>query len=177
MLRWERFKQSSAFQQWRLTVRATLVNYEKSSRCVVSKPDFAYELPSDPDMSKGILRSEYRIILISPEMLQLTMFKEQILKNETFARNILSVVLDEAHCLSHWGADFRKHYNSLGTIRGFLPPKTPIIAVTATLTARVRRDLQSKLLLETWGRSTSISGTTALMFLLLYAHANMHRIR
>lgn len=102
-------------------------------------------------MAKGILHSEDHIILISLEMLQSTMFKEQVLKNESFCKNILSIVLDKVHCLSHWGADFRKHYNSLGTIRGFLPPKTPIIAVTATLTARVRRDLQSKLLLETLG--------------------------
>lgn len=102
-------------------------------------------------MAKAILRSDYRIILISPEMLQSTMFKERVLKDPLFSQNILSVVLDEAHCLSHWGADFRKHYNSLGTIRGFLPPKTPIIAVTATLTARIRRDLQSKLHFETMG--------------------------
>ncbi|KZT71233.1 P-loop containing nucleoside triphosphate hydrolase protein, partial [Daedalea quercina L-15889] len=100
---------------------------------------------------EGILRSDYRIILISPEMLQSTMFKERVLKKQEFTQNILSIVLDEAHCLSHWGADFRKHYNSLGTIRGFLPPNAPIIAVTATLTARVRRDLQSKLLFKTLG--------------------------
>ncbi|KAH9911507.1 P-loop containing nucleoside triphosphate hydrolase protein [Fomitopsis serialis] len=60
-------------------------------------------------------------------------------------RRVISIVVDEAHCLSHWGADFRKKYASLGTVRVFLAPGTPIIAVTATLTARVRRDLHNKL--------------------------------
>ncbi|TFY51100.1 hypothetical protein EVJ58_g10740 [Rhodofomes roseus] len=94
---------------------------------------------------RGILRGEYRIILISPEMLQSQMFKTQVLRNQRFSSRVLSVILDEAHCLSHWGSDFRKHYNSLGTIRAFLRPGTPIIALTATLTARVRRDLHTKL--------------------------------
>ena len=55
------------------------------------------------------------------------------------------MIIDEAHCVSHWGADFRKKYGSIGIVRAFLPRRTPIIAVTATLTARVRRDLYSKL--------------------------------
>lgn len=55
------------------------------------------------------------------------------------------MVVDEAHCVSHWGANFRKKYASLGTVRAFLPRGTPVVAVTATLTGRVRRDLFSKL--------------------------------
>ena len=55
------------------------------------------------------------------------------------------MVVDEAHCSSHWGADFRKKYGTLGIVRAFLPRGTPVIAMTATLTARVRRDIQSKL--------------------------------
>ncbi|KAI0076160.1 P-loop containing nucleoside triphosphate hydrolase protein [Panus rudis PR-1116 ss-1] len=55
---------------------------------------------------------------------------------------VLSMVVDEAHCISHWGADFRKKYGSLGIVRTFLPKDTAVIAMTATLTAHVRRDIQ-----------------------------------
>lgn len=55
------------------------------------------------------------------------------------------MVVDEAHCISHWGADFRKKYGTLGTVRTFLPRGTPVIAMTATLTSRARRDIHGKL--------------------------------
>ncbi|KAH9914558.1 P-loop containing nucleoside triphosphate hydrolase protein [Fomitopsis serialis] len=102
-------------------------------------------LSQNRQIMQEILQGQYRIILISPEMLQSSTFKDRILRNTRFMRRVISIVVDEAHCLSHWGADFRKKYASLGTVRVFLAPGTPIIAVTATLTARVRRDLHNKL--------------------------------
>lgn len=78
-------------------------------------------------------------------MLQSRVFLQNVLRHSSFSRRVLSVVIDEAHCLSHWGADFRKKYSSLGIVRAFLPRGTPIIAVTATLTDRVCRDLQAQL--------------------------------
>ncbi|KAI0723618.1 P-loop containing nucleoside triphosphate hydrolase protein [Earliella scabrosa] len=90
---------------------------------------------------KELLNGTYQIVLISPEMLQSPAFVTRVLRRREFSQRVLSVVVDEAHCVSHWGADFRKKYGSLGTIRAFLPRGTPVIAVTATLTARVRRDL------------------------------------
>ncbi|KZT69352.1 P-loop containing nucleoside triphosphate hydrolase protein, partial [Daedalea quercina L-15889] len=92
-----------------------------------------------------ILNMKYQIILASPEMLQSRTFINKILRNSRFTSHILSMVIDEAHCVSHWGADFRKKYASLGVIRAFLRRGTPVIALTATLTGRVRRDIQSKL--------------------------------
>ncbi len=73
------------------------------------------------------------------------MFLNQVLHNSKFSRRVLSVVIDEAHCVSHWGADFRKRYGTLGIIRAFLPHGTPIIALSVTLTPRVCCDLMSKL--------------------------------
>lgn len=78
-------------------------------------------------------------------MLQSRLFLNRVLKNSHFSRRVLSVVVDEAHCVSHWGADFRKKYGTLGIIRAFVPRGTPIIALSATITPRVRRDLMSKL--------------------------------
>lgn len=78
-------------------------------------------------------------------MLQSRTFINKLLRNPTFSQRILSFIVDEAHCVSLWGADFRKKYASLGIVRAFLPRGTPVIAMTATLTARVRRDIHSKL--------------------------------
>lgn len=78
-------------------------------------------------------------------MLQSRSFIDLVLRQPRFTNRVLAVIIDEARCVSLWGADFRKKYGTIGTIRAFLPRGTPIIAVTATLTARVRRDLHSKL--------------------------------
>ncbi len=72
-------------------------------------------------------------------MFQSRTFIERFLRNSRFMSHMLSLFIDETHCISHWGADFRKHYGTLGRMRVFFPPGTPVIAVTATLTARVRR--------------------------------------
>jgi len=58
---------------------------------------------------------------------------------------ILSIVVDEAHVVSHWGSGFRKKYGSLGILRALVPKGTPFVAMSATLSDRVRRDVLSKL--------------------------------
>ncbi|KAJ7573001.1 P-loop containing nucleoside triphosphate hydrolase protein, partial [Mycena floridula] len=58
---------------------------------------------------------------------------------------ILSVVVDEAHVVSHWGAGFRKQYGKLGEVRALLPAGVPFVAMSATLPTRVRRDVLTKL--------------------------------
>lgn len=55
------------------------------------------------------------------------------------------MVIDEAHVVSHWGSEFRKQYGTLGKIRAFLPRSTPIVAMSATLAARLRDDVLGKL--------------------------------
>lgn len=61
------------------------------------------------------------------------------------SRRILSIVIDEAHVVSHWGSDFRKKYGTLGILRALLPKGTPFVAMSATLGPRVRRDVLHKL--------------------------------
>ncbi|KAJ7731866.1 P-loop containing nucleoside triphosphate hydrolase protein [Mycena metata] len=92
-----------------------------------------------------IVRGEHQIVILSPEMALSRRFIHDVLKNAEFARRLLSVVVDEAHVVSHWGASFRKKYGTLGTIRAFLPRGTPMVALSATLPARVRGDVLSKL--------------------------------
>ncbi len=72
-------------------------------------------------------------------------FIEGVLQNAEFGKRILSVVVDEAHVVSHWGTQFRKKYGTLGTIRAHLPRGTPVVALSATLPSCVRTDVLSKL--------------------------------
>ncbi|KAJ7437768.1 P-loop containing nucleoside triphosphate hydrolase protein [Mycena latifolia] len=97
------------------------------------------------EVLEKIVRGEYQIVLISPEMVLSRRFIRHVLRSTEFGRRILSVVVDEAHVVSHWGALFRKKYGTLGMLRAFLPRGTPVVALSATLPARIRNDVLSKL--------------------------------
>ncbi|KAI0041358.1 P-loop containing nucleoside triphosphate hydrolase protein, partial [Auriscalpium vulgare] len=97
------------------------------------------------DKLKKIVNGDWQIVLLSPEMLQSRRFTENVLRKKAFGSRCLSVFIDEAHCVSHWGASFRKKYGTVGVIRAFLPKSTPFIAVSATMTSRVRHDIALKL--------------------------------
>ena len=60
-------------------------------------------------------------------------------------RHILSVVVDEAHVVSHWESDFRKKYETLGILCALLPKGTLFVAMSATLHERVCKDVLAKL--------------------------------
>ncbi|KAJ7482618.1 P-loop containing nucleoside triphosphate hydrolase protein, partial [Mycena latifolia] len=92
-----------------------------------------------------VIAGEWQIVILSPEMLLSRKFIDGVLRKSEFGARCLSVFIDEAHCISHWGDSFRKKYASIGIIRAFLPRSTPLIAVTATLTPRVHQDLITKL--------------------------------
>ncbi|KLO06253.1 P-loop containing nucleoside triphosphate hydrolase protein, partial [Schizopora paradoxa] len=95
-----------------------------------------------PSAMEAIVAGRFNIVLISPEMLLTEKFTEGVLKNKDFAKRVYSVFVDEAHCISHWGAKFRKVYGRLGAVRAFLPRGTPVIAVSASLTPRVAENVR-----------------------------------
>ncbi|KHL02584.1 ATP-dependent DNA helicase RecQ [Sinomonas humi] len=83
------------------------------------------------------------VVLISPERLTNPAFREQHLP-ELLARTGLLVV-DEAHCISDWGHDFRPDYRRIAALIEELPPSIPVLATTATANARVVADVEEQL--------------------------------
>src|SRR5437879_2411339 len=88
---------------------------------------------------RGLNRGEYRLLYVAPERLMLEGFLERALN-----WNIAQIAIDEAHCISEWGHDFRPEYRELKKLRRHLPD-VPIMALTATATERVRKDIVDQL--------------------------------
>jgi ATP-dependent DNA helicase RecQ len=83
------------------------------------------------------------VLLVSPERLNNPSFRDQVLPR--LSRSAGLVVIDEAHCISDWGHDFRPDYRRLRTLLDGLPPGIPVLATTATANARVTRDVAEQL--------------------------------
>ena len=83
------------------------------------------------------------MLLVSPERLNNPGFRDQVLPKLVAAAGLL--VVDEAHCISDWGHDFRPDYRRLRTLLDELPPGVPVLATTATANARVTRDVAEQL--------------------------------
>src|SRR5438034_224600 len=91
---------------------------------------------------RGLNHGEYRLLYVAPERLMLDGFLERALN-----WNITQIAIDEAHCISEWGHDFRPEYRELKKLRRHMPG-VPIMALTATATERVRKDIVDQLHLD-----------------------------
>jgi ATP-dependent DNA helicase RecQ len=83
------------------------------------------------------------VLLVSPERLNNPSFRDEVLPSLAKAAGL--VVIDEAHCISDWGHDFRPDYRRIRTLLADLPPGIPVLATTATANARVTRDVAEQL--------------------------------
>ena len=83
------------------------------------------------------------VLLVSPERLNNPDFRDLVLPKLTTSAGL--IVIDEAHCISDWGHDFRPDYRRLRTVVAGLPPGVPVLATTATANARVTRDVAEQL--------------------------------
>ena len=91
------------------------------------------------EVEEALRANEVDILLIAPERLANERFRNRVLAE--VADRIALLVIDEAHCISDWGHDFRPHYRLIeGTIR-VLPPNLRLLATTATANDRVTEDL------------------------------------
>ncbi|MCK9419861.1 MAG: RecQ family ATP-dependent DNA helicase [Nitrospirae bacterium] len=94
-------------------------------------------------IEEKIRRNEVDILLISPERLANERFRTEVLAS--IAARIALLVIDEAHCISDWGHDFRPHYRLIERIARTLPQNLRLLATTATANNRVMDDLKSVL--------------------------------
>ncbi|MGW3322074.1 RecQ family ATP-dependent DNA helicase [Streptomyces virginiae] len=102
---------------------------------------------ANPEEWEGIqaevAAGEVDVLLVSPERLNNPDFRDQVLPKLSAATGLL--VVDEAHCISDWGHDFRPDYRRLRTMLADLPPGVPVLATTATANARVTADVAEQL--------------------------------
>ncbi len=82
---------------------------------------------------------DYKFLYVSPERLSTELFQKKIQ-----AQRLSMIVVDESHCISQWGYDFRPSYLKIAEIRKFFP-EIPVLALTATATPEVVDDIQEKL--------------------------------
>lgn len=91
---------------------------------------------------RGLHQGEYRLLYVAPERLMLPGFLSDIQR-----WNVKLLAIDEAHCISEWGHDFRPEYRQLSALRDLFPT-VPLMALTATATERVRQDIVTQLKLR-----------------------------
>ncbi|KAL1491430.1 hypothetical protein ABEB36_012030 [Hypothenemus hampei] len=86
-----------------------------------------------------IMENKYRVVYMSPE-LATGDYGSNLLKEMSHKLNVTLVAIDEAHCVSSWGHDFRSSYRHLGILKNYFPT-VPFLAVTATATKPVQSDI------------------------------------
>ncbi len=85
----------------------------------------------------------YKFLYLSPERISTELFKARVTKMKV---NLVAV--DEAHCISQWGYDFRPSYLNIAGLRDYLDKEVPFLALTATATPEVVTDIQDKLVFK-----------------------------
>ena len=96
-----------------------------------------------PAVEERLLAGEVDILLISPERLANEAFRRDVL--QPLAPRVGLFVIDEAHCISDWGHDFRPDYRRIVRVLQALPPNVPVLATTATANDRVMNDVVAQL--------------------------------
>jgi ATP-dependent DNA helicase RecQ len=113
----------------RIGIRAQTLNSTNKDKWQVIKDELRENIPD--------------ILLISPEQLANTEFMESVFA--TCLNNLSLFIIDEAHCISDWGHDFRPDYRRIVRILNILPENVPVLATTATANDRVVNDIISQL--------------------------------
>jgi ATP-dependent DNA helicase RecQ len=94
-------------------------------------------------VEQELLRGKVDLLLVSPERFNNAAFRDRLLG--PLSRSAGLLVIDEAHCISDWGHDFRPDYRRLVRVLEFMPPGLPVLCTTATANDRVVDDIHHQL--------------------------------
>lgn len=95
------------------------------------------------EVEAGLAANQVDLLMVSPERLGNADFLQKLLP--LIQGNIGMFVVDEAHCISDWGHDFRPDYRRIVRVLRLLPPKVPVLCTTATANDRVVRDIEAQI--------------------------------
>ncbi|XP_052071484.1 uncharacterized protein LOC127709854 isoform X1 [Mytilus californianus] len=103
------------------------------------------ECQKDKGVADRISAGDYSIVFSSPEAALLPGLWRRSLTSGNFNTAVKAVIIDEAHCITEWGAEFRQEYSMLDELRSIFPEKTPFVALTATATKEMKLEILKKL--------------------------------
>jgi ATP-dependent DNA helicase RecQ len=89
---------------------------------------------------ENCIYGDYKFMYISPERISTRIFQAKVTR-----LNLSMVAIDEAHCISQWGYDFRPSYLKIASLREYIPDNIPFLALTASATPQVIEDIMVKL--------------------------------
>ena len=89
---------------------------------------------------ENCIYGDYKFLYVSPERISTRVFQVKVAR-----LNLLLVAIDEAHCISQWGYDFRPSYLKIASLRDHISDKVPFLALTASATPQVIQDIMKKL--------------------------------
>ncbi|VDD77787.1 unnamed protein product, partial [Mesocestoides corti] len=128
----------------KLKIPAATLNSKQSLQ---ERSDVMKRLLRPPGSIENFALPRIKLLYVTPEQCETTGFRS-LAKNLTESGSVKYFFVDEAHCVSEWGHDFRPAYLRLGKLRSTLFPMVPCIALTATANSRVKTDIISTLQLD-----------------------------
>ncbi|KAI1783590.1 P-loop containing nucleoside triphosphate hydrolase protein [Ganoderma leucocontextum] len=130
---------------------ALMVNQVESSRIpavAVCEETISQGLSGTDGLYKDIASGKFRQVYVSPEISVSAPFRQQVLLRPSFYHHLRVVCIDEAHCISLWGGNFRPEYSLLGSLRGAIPANVPFLVSSATFPDHILDDIRVKLALS-----------------------------
>lgn len=112
----------------------------------------------------------YKFLYLSPERLETEYFRQKVR-----LMKVSMIAVDEAHCISQWGYDFRPSYLKIAALKELLP-NTPILALTATATPEVVEDIQEKLLFKNKNVMQKSFARNNVAYIVLYEENKLARL-
>lgn len=112
------------------------------------KAEFLGEAQSDQDAMKRVLDGEAQLVFITPENIMMNSRYRDVLMSEIYKKNLVAMVVDEAHCVKTWGDQFRKAFAVIGDLRSILPSGINVMALTATATLETFHIVSKRLSLK-----------------------------